>query len=290
MHRFLLHNREIRDTNDRTLTAGQVGLLNGWGVFSTLRIKHGVLFAWERHWERMKRDAKLMHIPFPEDPREIEPHLLRLVEANQAFDATLRLSIIRNTGGLFESPGLDRPWDLIAFTKDLLQGSDGVKLTITPFGRYASHRFQSAKIASWSFNLTFLEEAQSRGFDETILLNERGEVSECTSANLFAVFGSDVVTPPLSSGCLPGITREILLEAIRVPGLVLGERTLAPADLEKADQIFLTSSIREVRSIAIVEGLSIRNQSLAAARLRDAFHQYQDAYVRRKVTVSQSAV
>src|SRR5258708_11828811 len=224
MHRFLLHNSDIRNTTDRMLTAGQVGLLNGWGVFSTLRVKQGVLFAWERHWQRMQRDAVLMHVPFPEDQAWVERQLLSLVAANGAFDATLRLSIIRNTGGLFESPGLDQPWDLIAFTKDITTVADRVLLTITPYGRYAAHRFQSAKIASWSFNLTFLEEAQSRGFDETVLLNERGEVAECTSANLFAVFGSEIVTPPLSSGCLPGITREILLEAVVVPGFRIAER------------------------------------------------------------------
>ena len=67
MHRFLLHNGDIRDTSENLVSPGQVGLLNGWGVFSTLRVKDGVLFAWERHYARMRKDAELMHIPFPAD-------------------------------------------------------------------------------------------------------------------------------------------------------------------------------------------------------------------------------
>ena len=85
--------------------------------------------------------------------------------------------------------------------------------------RHAACQFAGTKILSWAMNLTWLESAQARGFDEVILLNERGEVAECTSANIFIANGSQVWTPPLSSGCLPGITREVLLGEIRVPGI-----------------------------------------------------------------------
>src|SRR5580704_14325497 len=63
MHRFQLHNGKILDTHEKSLSAGQVGLMNGWGVFSTLRVQEGVLFAFERHWERMQGDASRMHVP-----------------------------------------------------------------------------------------------------------------------------------------------------------------------------------------------------------------------------------
>ena len=95
-------------------------------------------------------------------------------------------------------------------------------------------------------NLTWLESAQARGFDEVILLNERGEVAECTSANLFIANGSQVSTPPLSSGCLPGITREVLLAEIRAPGIRVEEKALKPGDLEAADEVFITSTTRDL--------------------------------------------
>ena len=103
-------------------------------------------------------------------------------------------------------------------------------------------------------NLTWLESAQRRGFDEVILLNERGEVAECTSANIFIANGSQVWTPPLSSGCLPGITRELLLGEVGVPGIQIGEKALLPEDLESADEVFITSTTRNLLPVLQIEG------------------------------------
>ena len=77
MHRFLLHNDDIRDAGDLGLSPGQVGLLAGWGVFSTLRVYDGVMFAFERHWDRMRRDAARIHVPFPAKPEWLESRLQR---------------------------------------------------------------------------------------------------------------------------------------------------------------------------------------------------------------------
>src|SRR5713226_7068120 len=237
MHRLLLHNDDVLDAHEKSVSVGQVGLLNGWGVFSTIRVSNGVLFAFERHWERMQRDAARMRVPFPADPLWMKSRLLKLVEANRASNATLRVVVVRNRGGVFDGPGLERDFDLIAFTKDLSEWSEQVSLAIKPNGRYAQSEFAGAKVLSWAHNLTWLEEARERGFDEVILLNEREEVSECTSANIFVVEGAQVWTPPLSSGCLPGVTRQLLLEEIQAPGISVGERTLLPQDLEKADRV-----------------------------------------------------
>ena len=87
MHRFLLHNDEILDAHQKSLSAGQVGLLNGWGVFSTIRVQEGVLFAFERHWDRMQRDAARMHVPFPTDRDAVRARLSSLIEANSAWNA-----------------------------------------------------------------------------------------------------------------------------------------------------------------------------------------------------------
>ena len=110
----------------------------------------------------------------------------------------------------------------------------GVKLSVHAQARHAACEFRGTKILSWALNLAMLEEAQEAGFDEVILLNERGEVSECTSANIFAAQGSQVWTPPLDSGCLPGVTRELLLEEVRVEGISTGERDAAAGGPERA--------------------------------------------------------
>lgn len=281
MHRFLLHNDEVVDTHTKTLSAGQVGLLNGWGVFSTIRVADGVLFAFERHFERMRRDAARMRVPFPSDPAWLKSRLHRLIEANSAWNGTLRAVVVRNRGGLFEGPDQPRDFDVIAFTTDINHWGDSVKLAIKPNGRHAASEFAGAKILSWAQNLTWYEEAHERGLDELILLNERGEVSECTSANIFAIQGDQILTPPLSSGCLPGVTRAILLEEIRLPGISASEKIIMPKDLEQADQVFISSSTRDFLPVSSIEGLNVRNERAIVQQLVKAFEDYRKQYVKQ---------
>lgn len=279
MDRFLLHNDAIRETTEACLLPGQVGFMNGWGVFSTLRVADGVLFAWERHWNRMSRDARRMHVPIPESPEQLLAGLHALIAANGAQDATLRVALVRNYGGPFEAPGLERRCETVAFTTGLRQWGPSVRLSVKPNARYGASEFRGAKVTAWADNLTWNEEAHDRGFDEVVLLDEHGRVSECTSANIFAVFGDDVLTPPLDSGCLPGITRELLLEAIQADGIRVAESHLLPADLERADAVFITSSTRDILPVAEIEGLRIRSASDVPARLLSAFHAFIQTYV-----------
>ncbi|HLJ44408.1 MAG TPA: aminotransferase class IV [Bryobacteraceae bacterium] len=280
MHRFLLHNDDVHDTHVRDASPGQTGLLNGWGVFSTIRVADGVMFAFERHWARMKRDAERMHVPFPSERDELEGRLQQLIQSNKALNATLRVVVVRNHGGPFEGPGIERDYDIVAFTTNLADWGDSVRLGIKPFARYAQNEFAGAKILSWAHNLTWYEEAHQRGFDEYLLLNERGEVCECTSANIFAIEGSQVTTPPLSSGCLPGVTRELLLESISIPGVSITERTIMPADLEQADSVVITSTTRDLLPVSFIEGLRIRHESKLLEPLEKALRHYRDEYVR----------
>ena len=285
MHRFLLHNGEIRESTEDLVSLGQVGLLSGWGVFSTVRIYEGVLFEWERHWARMERDARLVRVPLPTFPEQVKENLLHLVEANQAWTATMRVVVLRNRGGIWEGPGISREFDLIGLTADVypwrqnLLGGSGVKLGLVPHARHAANEFAGAKIISWAQNLTLYERAHEQGFDEVVLLNERGEVSECTSGNIFAVFGKNVLTPPLSSGCLAGITRTVLLEELRGTGFTIQEKTLFPVDLESADEIFITSTTRELLPVVSVAGLKVRSAHAAADKLLEAFGGYVKKYV-----------
>jgi len=280
VHHFVLHNDDIRSAADRLLAPGQVGLLSGWGVFSTIRVIGGVLFAFERHWARMCNDAARLCVPMPPDSEAVRRKLLELVEANQAVHATMRVVVVRNTGGIWEGPANGRASDLLALTTATKAWGEGARVCYTPDARYAAGEFAGAKILSWAMNLTWLERAQARGFDETILLNERGEVAECTSANIFVADGDRVWTPPRSSGCLPGVTRELLLGEIRVPGYSVGEKALTPGDLERHDEVFITSTTRNLLPVVEIEGREIPHSGPACAALRTAFAAYVEDYVR----------
>jgi branched-chain amino acid aminotransferase len=279
LHRFVLHNDRIHEASEPILAPGQIGLLSGWGVFTTLKVAVGVPFAFERHWARISRDAATMNVPLPANPEAIRQKLLELVEANHAFNSTLRLVIVRNGGGMWAGPSTGWDSDVIALTADSKDWGDSVKLGIVPHGRYAACEFATTKILSWAMNLTWVERAHQRGLDEVILLNEHGEVAECTSANIFAANGGQVWTPPVSSGCLPGITRGLLLGEIHAPGILIAEKKLTPADLESADEVFITSTTRNLLLVREIGGKAVGHTDRACRALSQAFGEYVDRYV-----------
>jgi branched-chain amino acid aminotransferase len=254
--------------------------MNGWGVFSTLRVSDGVLFAYSRHYARMQRDAALMRIPFSLSPESLHKSLLSLIEANHAFNATLRVAIVRNRGGLFEAPQIAHDADLIAFTADLTPWGAGVHLNYVPHGRHAASPFSGLKITSWAQNLTWNEQAHADGYDEVLLLNEHGQVSECTSANVFIIMGNDVMTPPVSTaGCLPGVTRAILLEEIRVPGLSIREEAISPQALEEANGVFISSTTRDFLPVLSIDRRPLPQSPETLSHLLAAFQEFRAGYV-----------
>ena len=281
MHRYLLHNGNLCEASEpRLMSPGQVGLLNGWGVFSTLRVAQGVLFAYERHFARMTRDAKLMRVPFFTEPRKLQSMLLSLVEANAAQESTLRVAVVRNKGGMWEAPGIEQPFDVVVFTTELREWGSSARLGVVPQARHSGNPFSGTKILSWAANLNWYEQAHEQGFDEVVLLNEHDEVSECTSANLFASYGNEVVTPPLRSGCLPGITRELLVDGtVAAKGISVREQDVRMSDLQEADEVFLTSSTRELLTVSHIEGITVRTSGTARAILHEAFRAYMKRYV-----------
>jgi branched-chain amino acid aminotransferase len=281
MHRFVLHNDQVCEASSKVLAPGQVGLLSGWGVFSTLRVSRGVPFAFERHWERMRRDAATLNVRLPEDPEAVRAGLLRLIAANQAAEATLRIAVVRNRGGIWEGPS-DRPSDLIGLTTGLKDWGQGVKLAVQEQARHAASRFRGVKMLSWALNLTMLEEAQRRGFDEVLLLNERGEVAECSSANVFIAQGGEVWTPPLDSGCLPGVTRELLFSAVQVEGIPVREKVLRLSDVERAEEVFITSTTRNLLPVLSIEGRPVCHKTSVRDVLEAAFERYVEAYVAQR--------
>lgn len=286
IHRYFLHNGNIREASEASLFAGQLGLLSGWGVFSTLRVAEGALFAWEKHWARMSRDARLLNVEMPADPDAVERDITRLIDANGKPECTLRFVVVRNAGGLWQGPSSGLAADTIVLTADLKNWGESIRLSIQPNARYAASEFTSAKILSWAANLRWAERAQEQGFDEVILLNEMGRVAECTSANLFAAFGNRVVTPPIQEGCLPGVTRDVLVHEIHVPEVEVIERPLTVEELYEADGVFITSTTRGLLRVREIAGRALESRGDACDRLSRAFLTYLRADIARRKTAA----
>lgn len=282
MDSLIFHNDRIVPLAEAHLSPGQVGLLTGWGVFTTLRIYRGVPFAFERHWARMARDAERLEIPMPYKQEAVRQAVGELARANHHPESVARVSFVKNRGGLWaQAEGLP-PTDLLIFTRELVAWPAAHRLQIQPMGIFSGGHYAGAKMLSWVPHAAVLEKAHAEGYDDALLLNERGQLAECTSANIFLVRDGKALTPPLSSGCLAGITREILFEVAPQAGIELHEQDLSLDDLSAADEVFISSTTREVAAVGTISpDWKYPAPGKIALALERAFQEYIHAYLGR---------
>ena len=275
LHKYIWHNDRIVPVEKARFSPGQAGLLNGWGVFTTLRIYGGRPFAFDLHWKRLTTDASRLQIPVQLRAESVFEHLARLIDANQVKEGCARIYFVYNRIGYWISDEPMPDVDLILYTADLLRRKGPVRLALQAQGRHAASPLAGVKVTSWLQNVWMLDRTLQHGFDEVILLNERDEVAECTAANIFCVRSGKVTTPPLSAGCLPGVTRATLLEIGEKAGMPVVEATLSLQDLFGADEIFITSTTREVQPVSQIEERQIAQVGgPVTQRLAKAFSDY----------------
>lgn len=219
------------------------GLTVGLGLFETLLAIDGRPVFLDRHLARHAEGcrrfgwAKLT-------AETIRPAILDLLTANGLAKGRARVRIFRTGGeGLLGDPVAGPEARLVITAGEVSGGSASVSLTRSSWIRNERSALAGLKSASCAENSLALSEARKAGFDEPLFLNSRGELCETATANLFIVKDGRIFTPPLASGCLPGVTRSWLLE---YAGAKAEERVLSPGDLGAADEWFLTSAVRGV--------------------------------------------
>ena len=289
IHRNIFHNESLLPIEKVRLSPGQAGIICGWGIFTTVRISRGEAFAYERHWRRLERDAALTRMPIPHTAAKIRVHLHEVIRANNVSEGAARIYLVNNQVGYWRSDEAQPQVDLIICTADLPEYHEPVRLALREHGRHAASPLAGVKSISWLPNVWAFAEAQKEGFDEVVLLNERGEVAECTAANIFTVKNGKVFTPPLSSGCLEGVTRGILFEIAPEAGFSFVEQTFRPEDLYSADEVFITSTNRSLIGVGEIAG-----HKIAAApgplthQLEGVFAAYVTDYVSRRLASTAS--
>src|SRR5271167_1338541 len=262
IHRFVFHNDRLLPVAEVRLSPGQAGLLNGWGLFTTVRVYEGIPFAFERHWKRLERDAERTHCPFPFQENVVRGQLAEVLHANHVREGAARIYMIYNQVGFWRSDENFPHVDLLVCSADLPAYREPARLGLREHGRHAASPLAGVKVTSWLDNVWNYYEAQQAGFDEVVLLNERGEVAECTAANIFCVKEGRVLTPPLSSGCLEGVTRGVVLEIGAGAGVPVEERVLRPEDLYSAEGVFISSTNRGVIAVGEIGGHKIATAPL----------------------------
>ena len=282
MDPLIIHNDQLIPLEEARLSPGQMGLLLGWGVFTTLRIYEGFPFAFDRHWARLLHDAERLGMTLGYAPESVWEAIVSVAAANHRPEGMARLSFVKNQGGLWSQAEGRPATDLLIFTRELYPWPLFHRLKLQPNAILSASRLAGAKVLSWVQNAATLEKAHAEGFDDALLMNEKGHLAECTSANIFLVNGRRVATPPLASGCLPGITREVLREAIPGAGFELHEQDLTPEDLSSADEVFISSTTREVAAVgSISPDWNYQAPGRITRALEDAFQQYVKSHLQR---------
>jgi branched-chain amino acid aminotransferase len=280
IHRFVFHNDRVVPIEQVRLSPGQSGLLSGWGLFTTIRVVEGIPFGFERHWERLERDAERTHCPFPFKEETVRAQMAKVLRANEVREGCARIYAIYNQVGFWRSNEKFPEADLLIYSADLPSYREPVRLFLREHGRHAASPLAGVKVTSWLNNVWNLHEAEQAGFDEVVLLNERGEVAECTAANIFCVRGGRVTTPPLAAGCLQGVTRGVLLEIGACAGAPVEERTLRTEDLYSAGEVFISSTNRGMLGVSEINGRKLAaTPGPVTQKLGKAFAAYVREYV-----------
>jgi len=288
IHPNVFHNETLLSVENVRLSPGQAGLICGWGIFTTLRISKGEAFAYERHWRRLEKDAAIIRLPMPYNSAKVRLNLQEVIRANHVTEGAARIYLVYNQVGFWQSNEKSLPQvDLIIYTAPLPQYREPVRLGLREQGRHAASPLAGVKTTSWLQNVWAVAEAQKEGFDEVMLLNERGEVAECTAANIFAVKNGKIHTPPLNSGCLEGVTRGVLFEIAPEAGIAIVEQALRPEDLYSADEVFITSTNRNLIGVGEIAGNKIATApGPVTHQLNELFDNYVSEYVTRRLAAA----
>lgn len=239
------------------------GFLYGYGLFETMRAYQGRVFRQQAHLDRLARGAAELSLPFLWSPAQLAEAIQQTLAANGLSDARIRLTLSLGEGEMGPSfPAPPQPTLLIAafpFTPPLPQVYErGFRAITASFRRHSQSPLSHLKSLNYLENLLARRESRSQGVDEALLLNEKGFLCEATTANLFLVIGDRLLTPPVESGALPGITRQVVLELAPQVGFKPEATTpLTPADLRRCQESFLTNSLLEIMPLTQVDGQKI---------------------------------
>lgn len=238
------------------------GLVVGDGAFETLKIVRGVPFAARRHIRRLHTTLAALAIAAPAED-ELRSAMAAVVDANDVETGRLRLTVTGGPGPLGSGEATGPPTVVIAVTPG--DAPANRRVVTVPWVRNERGALTGLKTTSYAENVRALRYAHEMGAGEALFANTRDELCEGTGSNVFVVVDGEVSTPPLSSGCLAGITRALVLELIQV-----AEQPMPLDVLAEADEVFLVSTVRDVQPIESVDDRTLDAGPTTAA-IAEAF-------------------
>lgn len=234
------------------------GFLYGDSVYEVMRTYRGEPFEILAHLARLARSAELIALSLPWSLERVAAETRRTLAAAGNPESYVRVIVTRGSGELGLDPALAQDGRVVIIAKELVPPPpeayrQGVKVALVE-ARHAPRESvdPAAKTGNYLSRVLALREARARAAYEALMLDGAGRITEATTANVFAVRGGGLVTPPLEVGILEGVTRQVVLSLARRAGLPVREAHLLPADLLGADEVFITSTTRELVPVVAV--------------------------------------
>ncbi|GHA04466.1 aminotransferase class IV [Streptomyces echinoruber] len=236
----------LRDAEAARVSVFDHGLTVGDGVFETVKAVDGRPFALTRHLERLTRSARGLGLPEP-DLDEVRRACAAVLEANPMPLGRLRITYTGGHGPLGSDRGEQGP-TLVVALGEAARRPDTTAVVTVPWTRNERGALAGLKTTSYAENVVALARAHERGASEALFGNTAGRLCEGTGSNVFVVLDGEIHTPPLASGCLAGVTRALTIEWTGAK-----ETDLPLEVLRRADEVFLTSTLRDVQAVHRVD-------------------------------------
>lgn len=244
------------------------GWLYGDGLFETMRLFEGKPFLWHPHIDRLLHGAALMLIRINFTKTDLATVVGHLMELNEFYDGVLRIQLSRTGKKRGYAPSNASGETLLVSLHPLPSTEtivpDGFRLIVSTQIIPSKSYFAGIKSTNRLPQVMAAAEAEAADADDALLLNSNGQVVSATAGNLFWIEDETVCTPPLGSGCLPGVTRQFILEMCPKLDLQVAEKNVNTMDIPTKDGIFITNSVHGVRIAK-----SLLNQRLQRSPVAD---------------------
>ena len=260
MERIVYLNGALLPRSRAKISPFDLGFLYGYGLFETMRACSGHIFRLEKHLERLQRSAALIGLPL--DASELEKACCDTLKANKLSEARIRLTVSAGEGeAIPDIPKRPSPTVFIIASSYTPPSDEayrkGCQALIASTRQNSRSPLSRLKSANYLNNILARREAKAKGADEAIIFNERGCLCEGSAGNIFLVSEGNLITPDEASGCLPGITRQVVIDLAGGLKLGVAERAVHLKELLKADEAFLTNSLFGLMPLTGVNGQPI---------------------------------
>jgi len=252
-----------------SISALDHGVTVGDGVFETCKVVDGVPFALKRHATRLDRSMAGLGLP-PADHGVIEAGIKSVLAGEPIAHGRLRYTVTGGAGPL----GSDRsasPLTYIVAAGPQPPNPDTAKLVVVPWTRNERGATVGLKTTSYAENVVALAFAKERGGVEALFANTAGNLCEGTGSNVFVVLDGKILTPDLASGPLAGVTRELVIEWCRQEGLIVTAEPLPMSILQRAEEVFITSSTKDVLAVHAIDGRPVAAPGPLTKRAAEIF-------------------